>query len=196
MKTIRSFVKTYIAAFGLISLPFFILIVLSYWILVNPEVIVYGLTFSFLSSFLIAYNFRKYEKSVAFTDETLFVNDLINSLSKLGYIVKDKSAGSIELEPTVHSHLFAGNILIHLSNNSATFEGSRLLVRKGLALTLNKNQRTPQSTPIEECVSVWAEGNQSPDSGPVLGDYFVNSSEFAQAEERMIEISANMPEKD
>lgn len=90
MKAIRSFVKTYLAAFGLISLPFIILLFSSYFIFVNPEVIVYGLTFSFLSSFSIAYNFRKYEKSVTFTNENLFVTNLINSLSKLGYKVKQK----------------------------------------------------------------------------------------------------------
>lgn len=196
MKTFRSFVRTYFAAFGLISLPFIILLISSYLILVNPEVIVYGLTFSFLSSFAIAYNFRKYEKFVRFTSEYLFVNDLINSLGKLGYIVKDKTAGSIEFEPTVHSHLFAGNILIHLTNNSATIEGSRLLVCRGLALTTNKNQRKSQSTSVEECVSVWAEGNKSPDSCSVRADHFVNSSELERAEEGMTEISVKMVEED
>jgi len=138
MKTIRSFVRTYFVAFGLISLPFIILLILSYVILVNPEVIVYGLTFSFLSSFAIAYNFRHYEKSVTFTNKNLFLNDLINSLSELGYLVKNKTVGSIEFEPTVHAHLFAGNILMHLGDNSAIIQGTRLQVRKGLALTLNK----------------------------------------------------------
>ena len=163
MKTIRSFVKTYIAAFGLISLPFIILLISSYLIIVNPEVIVYGLTFSFLSSFAIAYNFRHYEKTVTFTNGNLFVNDLINSLSKLGYLVKFKTSESIEFEPTVHAHLFAGNILMHLAANSATIEGSRLEVRKGLALTLNKNKRTFQRNSVEECVNVWAERDKSPE---------------------------------
>ena len=196
MKTIRNFVKTYFAAFGLISLPFIILLVSSYLIQVNPEIIVYGLTFSFLSSFAVAYNYRQYEKSVTFTNENLFINDLINSLSKLGYIVKDKTANSIEFEPTVHAHLFARKILIHLADNSANIEGSRLLVRKGLDLTLDKNQRMSRSAPAEECVSVWAEGNISPDSCPVQGDYIMNSPEFAQAEESMTEICVNMPEED
>ena len=184
MKTIRSFVRTYFVAFGLISLPFIILLISSYLILVNPEVIVYGLTFSFLSSFAIAHNFRDYEKSVTFSNENLFLNDLINSLSELGYIVKNKTVGSMEFEPTVHAHLFAGNILMNLSGNSATIRGSRLQVRKGLALTLNK--RTLQSNSVEE----------SPESFPILGDYLVNSSELAQAEEGMTEISVKMLEED
>jgi|GEM_PF-4112983 len=195
MKTIKSFVKTYLAAFGLISLPFIILLISSYLILVNPEVIVYGLTFSFLSSFAIAYNFRRYEKSVTFTNENLFVNSLINSLSKLGYIVKDKTAGSIEFEPTVHAHLFAGNIVTQLANNSATIEGSRLLVRKGLALTLYTNERTFPSTPVEECVSVWSDDKKLRDPFAMQEDYLMNSAEFEQAEEIRPEISAKMPEE-
>ncbi|MDR3601330.1 MAG: hypothetical protein P4L49_12760 [Desulfosporosinus sp.] len=196
MKTIRSFIKTYLTAFGLISLPFLILLISSYMIPINPEVIVYGLTFSFLSSLAIAYNFRQYEKSVGFTNENLFLNNLIDSLSKLGYLVKDKTAGSLEFEPTVYAHLFAGNIMLHFADNFATIQGSRLQVRKGLALTLDANERTFQSTSMEECVSMWAEEPELPDSCPVLGDFLVNSAEFIQADERMTEISITMPEDD
>lgn len=143
MKTIRSFIKaffrTYLVSLGLISLPFTILLISSYWIRVNHEVVVYGLTFSFLSSFVIAYNFRHYEKSVTFSNANLFVNNLIDSLIELGFLVKNKTADSIEFEPTVHAHLFAGNIIIHLADNSATIEGARLQVLKSLELTLNRN---------------------------------------------------------
>lgn len=161
MKTLRSFVRTYSAAFGLISLPFIILLISSYWILVNSEVIVFGLTFSVLSSFAIAYRFRQYEKTIIFTDENLFVNNLINSLGQLGYSVKNKTAGSIEFEPRVYSHLLAGKILIHFADNSATIQGSRLQVRKGLALTFRKNNRPIQSNSVEEYTSEWAEENKA-----------------------------------
>ena len=188
MKNLKSFVRSYFAAFGLISLPFFILLILSFLFLVNQEVIVYGLTFSFLSSFVIAYNFRQYEQSITFTNQNLFINNLISSLLKLGYLVKDKTAGSIVFEPTVHAHLFGGNILLHIADNFATIEGSRLPVRKGVALTLNKNKRAlVQSTySMEECINVWAND--------------VNCTEFEQAEEIMPEIkpeiSVKKPEKD
>ncbi|SPF49537.1 hypothetical protein SBF1_4540004 [Candidatus Desulfosporosinus infrequens] len=195
MKTIRSFIKTYITAFGIISLPFIILLVSSYLIPVNLEVIVYGFTFSFLSSFAIAYNFRKYEKSVIFTNENLFVSNLINSLSKLGYIVKDKTSVLIEFEPTVHSRLFAGKILTRLANSSATLEGSRLLVRRSLALTMSENKKSMVSNSVEECMSVWADEKKLRDPFPKMEDYLINSTEFEHAEEIMPEISAKMPEE-
>ena len=195
MKTIRSFVKTYCAAFGLTSLPFIILLISSYLILVNPEVIVYGLTFSFLSSFAIAYCFRKYEKSVTFTNENMFVFNLVNSLSKLGYVVKDKTPVSIEFEPTVHSHLFAVNIVMHLADNSATIEGSRFPIRKSLALTLNENKKIILTPTMEECRSVWTEEKKLQDSFPIMEDYLINSMEFEQAEELTPEINAKKPEE-
>ncbi|MDR3542136.1 MAG: hypothetical protein P4L69_14375 [Desulfosporosinus sp.] len=195
MNTIKSFVKTYIVAFGLISLPFIILLISSSLILVNPEVIVYGLTFSFLSSFAIAHNFRQYEKSVTFTNESLFVNNLISSLNKLGYIVKDKTPGSIKFEPTVHSYLFSGNILMHLADNSATIKGSRFPVRKSLALTLNENKKVILRNPVEECMSVWADEKKLRDSFPRLEDYSLSAAEFEQAEEITPEISAKLPEE-
>ncbi|MDR3584064.1 MAG: hypothetical protein P4L59_01915 [Desulfosporosinus sp.] len=195
MKTIRSFVKTYSVAFGLTSLPFIILLILSYLIFVNPEVIVYGLTFSFLSSFAIAYNFRRYEKSVTFTNENLFVFNWVNSLSKLGYVVKDKTQVSIVFEPTVHSYLFAGNIVMHLADHAATIEGSRFPIRKSLALALNENKKIILSPTGEECRSVWAEEKKLQDSFPILEDYLINSMEFEQAEELTPEIRAKKPEE-
>jgi hypothetical protein len=186
--------RTYLAAFGLISLPFLILLSSSYLIVINPEVIVYGLTFSVFSSFAIAYNFRQYEKSVAFTNEDLFIDNLINALSKLGYLVKGRTAESIEFEPTVFAHLFAGNIRIYFADNSATMQGSRLQVRKGLALALQANERI-SSVPVEECISVWAEENKLSDS--VLGDYLMNSAEITPAEEGILsESRILMSEKD
>jgi hypothetical protein len=197
MKTIKSYLRTYLAAFGLISLPFLILLISSYLIPINLDAIVYGLTFSVLSSFAIAYNFRQYEKSVTFTNKNLFINTLINSLSKLGYLVKGRTAESIEFEPTVFAHLFAGNIRIDFADNSATMQGSRLQVRKGLALTLKADEGTSLSVPVEECISAWAEENELPDSVSVLGDYLINSAEITSAEEGISsEISVLMPEED
>ncbi len=125
----RSFLSTYAIAFGMLSLPFIILFLTSFFILVNSELISLGLTFSVISSFLIAYNFRNYQKSVLFSDSELFVSNLISSLQKYGYLVKNKTATSIEFEPTVYANFFARNILISLHNNSATLEGSKLNIK-------------------------------------------------------------------
>jgi len=130
MKAISGYIRTYFAAFAGISLPFIILLILSSLIQVNMAVIVYGLTFSVITSFAIAHNFRHYETLVTFTNPNLFANNLINYLGELGYLVKDKTSGTIELEPTVYSYLFAGNIVVHLADQSATIEGARLPVRK------------------------------------------------------------------
>lgn len=192
MKIIKSYLKTYFVALVLISLPFFILLMASYLCNINPDIIVYGLTFAVISSLAIAYNFRNYEKSVAFTNESLFINDLTNSLSKLGYIVKDRTAGSIEFEPTVHAHLLAGNILIHFADNLATIQGTRLQVRKGLNLALNQKERLLSNTPLEECLSVMAEEKKSLDLIPEQEDYLMNSPEEGIA----LETNAALPEEE
>ncbi len=125
----RSFLGTYAIAFGMLSLPFIILFLASFFILINSDLISLGLMFSFISSFLVAYNFRKYKKSVLFSNSELFVSNLIASSQKFGYLVKNKSATLIEFEPTVYANFFAGNISISLHNNSATIEGSKLYVK-------------------------------------------------------------------
>lgn len=186
MKTIKSFLKAYFVAFGLIALPFIILAITSLWIQVNLEIIVYGLTFSMLSSVLIAYNFRYYEKSVKYDKEDLFVKNIINSLDKIGYFVNDKTTGTIEFKPTVHTSIFAGKISICLANNTAIIKGSRLPVRKGLALALNCNKsRLFKRLLLGEYLKP-----------PLSEDYLINSMEFEQAEEIVPVFSIKKSEED
>lgn len=125
----RSFLSTYAIAFGMLSLPFIILFLTSFFILINSELISLGLTFSVISSFIIAYNFRKYKKSVFFSNNELFLSNLISSSQKFGYLLKNKTTTFIEFEPTVYANFFTGNISISLHNNSATIEGSKLYVK-------------------------------------------------------------------
>ncbi|WP_407311716.1 hypothetical protein [Desulfosporosinus sp. SB140] len=196
MKTIRSFVRAYFEALVLIALPFIILLFSSYWVLVNPEVIVYGLTFSFLSSFVIAHNFRQYKKSIQFKNEDLFINNLINSFSHLGYMLKEKTNESLIFEPTVHSHLLARDILVHLADNSAIIQGSRLQVRKGIALTQGENERLLPSNTMEECENELSDGNTE-GLFPAFGNSIINSSEFVEAKESMTpETYVQIPEED
>lgn len=126
---VRSFLSTYAIAFGMLSLPFIILLLTSFFILINLELISLGLTFSVISSFIIAYNFRRYKKSVLFSNSELFVSNLISTSQKFGYLVKNKTATFIELEPTVYANFFTGTISISIHNNSATIEGSKLYVK-------------------------------------------------------------------
>lgn len=125
----RSFLSTYAIAFGILSLPFIILFLTSFFISINSELISLGLTFSVVSSFIIADNSKKYKKSVLFSNSELFVSNLISSSRKFGYLVKNKTATFIELEPTVYAYFFTGTISVSLQNNCATLEGSKLYVK-------------------------------------------------------------------
>ena len=183
MDTLGNFTKTYITAWVVISLPFIILIVLSFGIAVNLEVIVYGLTLSFISSFAVAYYFRPYSQKVTFADKELFVNTLINSLTKQGYAIKDQKPEAVIFEPTVHAPLFAGDISLQLASHQATLAGARLPVRRGLAGIWRKKPSELKKglTLGDDCVTVWKENKSQISS--LLEDNLVNYSQFEQAEE-------------
>jgi hypothetical protein len=129
-----------------------VLMAAGYYISVNSDVIVYGIVFSLFSSSVIAFNVRKSEEYVFFSDKDKFVRDFIESLTKMGYIEKEYTTELLELEPTVYSSLFAGNIQLYLTENSATIEGARFLLRKVLAEIPYCKESFYDRIQTEECV--------------------------------------------
>ena len=151
-KSLKNFLKTYLKVFSLICSPFIVLLAAGYYISIDSEVVVYGIVFSLFSSSVIAFNIRKYEEYVFFSDKDEFVRDFIGFLTKMGYIVKEYTTELLELEPTVYSSLFAGNIQLYLTENSATIEGARFLLRKVLAEIPYCKESFYDQIQTEECV--------------------------------------------